>query len=293
MRSPTPVSAAWHPGDPPGRRQFLHLPADRPVALDGGGQLRDVTIAYETWGSSTPTALERHPRLPRLDRRQPRRRPDRPRPPDAGLVGGHGRARPAPLDTDRYFVVCANVLGGCQGTTGPSSIDPTTGRPYGPRFPVVTIRDMVRNQAALADHLGVARWLTRDRRLDGRHAGARVGDHVPRPGALARSRSPRAREATAQQIAWSAVGRRAIRLDPGWRGGDYYDAEPGDGPARGPGRRPHARPGHVPLRRRVHRPVRARAGRSRRRRFELWQRFEVERYLDYHGDKLVRRFDAN
>ena len=97
-----------------------------------------------------------------------------------GLVGP-GLA----IDTDRWFVVCANVLGGCQGSTGPASIDPATGRPYGPRFPVVTVRDMVRTQAALADALGIGRWLTRGRRVDGRHAGAGVGHHVPPPGALA------------------------------------------------------------------------------------------------------------
>ena len=101
-------------------------------------------------------------------------------------------------------------------------------------------------------------------------------------------------QATAQQIAWGAIGRRAIALDPRWRGGDYYDAAPGDGPDDGLGDRPHGRPGHVPQRQRVHRPVRPRPHRSRHGdTFGLWQQFEVERYLEHHGDKLARRFDAN
>ena len=90
-----------------------------------------------------------------------------------------------PLDTDRLFVVCANLLGGCQGTTGPSSIDPGTGKPYGLRFPLCTVRDLVAVHRRLLEHLGVERPLRGDRRLGGRHAGAAVVDRPPR-----RARAP-------------------------------------------------------------------------------------------------------
>ena len=92
------------------------------------------------------------------------------------IVVGPGK----PIDTDRYFVICANVLGGCMGTTGPSDIDPATGQPYGLKFPVVTIRDMVRAQAMLLDALGIEQAALRARRLDGRHAGAAMGGRLPR-----------------------------------------------------------------------------------------------------------------
>ena len=230
--APTPVSAAWHPGDPPGRRQFVHLPADRPFALDGGGP-----------------APRRHHRLRDLGRSSTPRPPTpswcatpgpatatspaRSAPATRRRVGGRAWSGPGcPIDTDRYFVVCANVLGGCQGTTGPASIDPATGRPYGPPFPVVTIRDMVRAQAALADHLGVRAWLSV---IGGSMGGMQALEWGITYPDRVRSIIPIATcaQATAQQIAWSAVGRRAVRLDPGLRGGDYYDAEPGDGPDEG------------------------------------------------------------
>ncbi len=196
------------------------------------------------------------------------------------------------LDTDRYFVVCSNVLGGCQGSTGPTSIDPATGTEYGPRFPVVTIRDMVRAQARLATHLGVPAWLSV---IGGSMGGMQVLEWGITFPDRVRSLIPVATtaQATAQQIAWNAVGRRAVRLDPGFRGGDYYDAGPGEGPHEGMA---IARMlAQVTFRSddvftdRFGRELADRDGGG----FELWQRFEVERYLDYHGDKLVRRFDAN
>ena len=196
------------------------------------------------------------------------------------------------LDTDRHFVVCANVLGGCQGTTGPSSIDPSTDQPFGPRFPVITIRDMVRNQAALANHLGVRQWLCV---IGGSMGGMQVLEWGITYPERVRSLIPVATcaQATAQQIAWNAVARRAVRLDPGFRGGDYYDAEPGDGPDEGLA---VARMlAQITFRSddvftdRFGRQLADRDGGG----FSLWQRFEVERYLDHHGGKLVRRFDAN
>jgi homoserine O-acetyltransferase len=200
-----------------------------------------------------------------------------------------------PIDTDRWFVVCSNVLGGCQGTTGPASPHPSDGKPYGSRFPVVTIRDMVRAQARLADHLGVDRWASI---IGGSLGGFQVLEWAITYPNRVRSIMPIATtaQATAQQIAWGAIGRRAIRLDPKWRGGDYYDAEPGDGPWEGLAiarmiAQVTFRSDNV-FTDRFGRELAAgdphpEAG------FDLWQRFEVERYLDHHGDKLVRRFDAN
>ena len=289
--TPYPVSGAWRPGDDPGRRRFLTIAADRPFALDHGGRLHDVAIAYETWGELDATGsnavLVCHAWTG-----------------DSHLAGPAGRGHPTPgwwegvvgpalpIDTERHFVVCANVLGGCQGSTGPASIDPDTGRPYGSAFPMITIRDMVRAQARLADHLGVERWLSV---LGGSMGGMQVLEWAITYPERVQSIVPIATcaQATAQQIAWGAIGRRAIRLDPRWRGGDYYEASPGDGPHEG-----------LAIARMVaqvtFRSDNAFSDRFGRELAEhdhdepgLWQRFEVERYLDHHGVKLVRRFDAN
>ena len=139
-----------------------------------------------------------------------------------GRVVGPG----APIDTDRYFVVCPNVLGGCQGTTGPSSWAPER-RPYGSRFPVVTVKDQVAVERALAAELGIETWYAVDRRLDGRHAGPAMGcrpsqTDVERAVVVATGAA-----ASAEQIALCFVQNQAIRLDPDFHGGDYYDAERG------------------------------------------------------------------
>ena len=280
------------PGDPVGHRQFLDF--TRPFALDGGVTLDEVTVAYETWG----TLDDDHSNAILLCHAWTG---------DSHAVGPMGHGHPSAgwwedavgpglaIDTDRWFVVCANVLGGCQGSTGPASPHPIDGKPYGSRFPVVTIRDMVRAQVRLADHLVDPRMAFGDRRIDGRHAGPRVGDHLS---ASSRARSCRSRtcaQATAQQIAWGAIGRRAIRMDPNWRGGDYYDA---DDERRSVGGLSVARMvAQVTFRSdnvftdRFGRELAD--GATLRDSLDLWQRFEVERYLDHHGEKLVRRFDAN
>ncbi|MFZ4720995.1 MAG: homoserine O-acetyltransferase MetX [Ilumatobacteraceae bacterium] len=286
-----PATGAWMPGQPAGERRFHTL--DRPLALDGGATLHPVTMAYETWGrladDGSNAVLVCHAWTG-----------------DSHAASAVGAGDSAPgwwegmigpglaIDTDRWFVVCTNVLGGCQGTTGPSSPHPEDGRPYGSRFPVITIRDMVRAQARLADHLGVRRWASV---VGGSMGGMqvlewaitfpdRVGSIVP---------IATCAQATAQQIAWGAIGRRAIRMDPRWNGGDYYDAPDGEGPSEG-----------LSVARMVAQ-VTFRSdnvftdrfgreladGATLKDSLDLWQRFEVERYLDYHGDKLVRRFDTN
>ena len=293
MTAGLPVTGAWRPGDPTGERQFFAFPHDRPFALDTGVALHDVTLAYETWGRLDATAgnaiLLCHAWTG-----------------DSHAAGPQGRGHPAggwwddligpgkPLDTDRWYVVCANVLGGCQGSTGPASSHPVDGLPYGSRFPVVTIRDMVRAQARLANHLGIDTWHSV---IGGSMGGMQVLEWAITFPQRVRSIVPIATcaQATAQQIAWGAIGRRAIRLDPNWRGGDYYDALPGEGPTEG-----------LAVARMVAQ-VTFRSdnvftdrfgreladGSELSGRLDLWQRFEVERYLDHHGDKLIRRFDTN
>ncbi len=285
------MTGAWREGDPPGRRQFITIATERPFALDSGATLTDVVVAYETWGaldaSASNAILLCHAWTG-----------------DSHAAGPAGRGHPTPgwwegligpglaIDTDRWFVVCANVLGGCQGSTGPASAHPVDGRPYGSRFPVVTIRDMVRVQARLADHLGIDVWHSV---IGGSMGGMQVLEWgITYPGRV-RSLVPIATctHATAQQIAWGAIGRRAIRLDPLWRGGDYYDAEEG--------------PWHGLAVARMVAQVTFRSDNVFTDRFgreladetppmdtfDLWRRFEVERYLDHHGSKLIRRFDAN
>ncbi|HEV2766239.1 MAG TPA: homoserine O-acetyltransferase [Acidimicrobiales bacterium] len=291
MPAALPATGAWRPGDPPGRRRFAALATDRPFVLEGGGQLRDISVAYETWGELAPdggnAVLVCHALTG-----------------DAHAAGGIGPGHPTPgwwdgligpgkaLDTDRWFVVCANVLGGCQGTTGPASPRPRSdGRPYGSTFPVVSVRDMVRTQTAVARDLGVPRWLS----VVG---GSMGGMQVLEWGVMFPERVcslvpiATAAAASAQQIAYGSAGRKAIGLDPRWRGGDYYDAEPGDGPTEGLAiARSIAqityRSDDVFTDRFGREVVESLDG------FSLWQRFQVERYIEYHGAKLARRFDAN
>ncbi len=285
-----PVTGAWRPGDPVGGRSFTTVGGGRALALEGGESLSDIEVAYETWGELSPTgdnailichALtgDSHAHGSSGDGHATEGWWN-------GVIGPGGG-----INTDRHFVVCVNSLGGCQGTTGPSSVDPATNRPYGSTFPTVTTRDIVRSQAAVADHLGIDCWLAVvGGSMGGMQAlewGVMYPDRVQSIAPIATTLA-----AGAQQVAWSAVGRTALALDPRFRGGDYYEAEPGDGPFAGLA---------------IARSVAQITYRSNevfddrfsrnlvnpRALFGLWDRFQVESYLDYHGEKLVRRFDAN
>ena len=297
---PPPATGAWRPGDPPGRRQFVTLfaPPGVPLELELGGSLAPVVVAYETWGeldrARTNAVLIAHALTG-----------------DCHAAGPAGPGHRYPgwwdhsigpgrhIDTDRWFVVCPNVLGGCQGTTGPSS-DAPDGKPYGSRFPTITIRDQVAVEAALADALGIERWAAA---VGGSMGGMRalewaVGypDRLERAVVVACGAA-----ASAEQIALCSVQNEAIRADPAFRGGDYHDAGPGQGPHRGMGiarrighlsyrsepelaarfgRAPQ--PGEDPLSV-AEAPQPAAGGRGR---------YAVESYLDHHADKLARRFDA-
>ena len=283
-----PVTGAWQAGHPAGDRQFVTVTDTGPFALEWGGSLAEVRVAYETWGELDPQGSNAVLVCHALTGDSHAAGDSGPSHPTAGWWSeliGPGRA----LDTDRYFVVCSNVLGGCQGTTGPADLDPAGGRRYGPRFPVVTVRDMVRVQARLADHLGIGRWLAV---IGGSMGGMQVLEWAVMYPQRVRSILPLATcaAASAQQIAWSAVQRLAIASDPGWFDGDYYDKP--EGPWMG-----------LAVARQIAQ-VTYRSGESFERRFgrqmydpagafDLWGRFQMESYLDHHGQKLVRRFDAN
>jgi homoserine O-acetyltransferase len=284
---PPPATGAWRAGDPPGQRQFVTLFDGEPLRLEMGGTLSPVVVAYETWGelnrSKSNGVLVAHA----LTGDSHAAGPAGPGHRYAGWWDhsiGPGKA----IDTDRWFVVCPNVLGGCQGTTGPSSIAPD-GRPYGSRFPTITIRDQVVVEAALADALGIERWAAV---IGGSMGGMRalewaVGypDRLERAVVVACGAA-----ASAEQIGLCAVQNEAIRSDPAWRGGDYYGAGPGEGPHRGMGLA--RRIGHLSYRSEPE--LAARFGRSPQPGEDAFRegRYAVESYLDHHADKLARRFDA-
>ena len=202
MEQQLPVTGAWRPGDPEGRRKFLTFASERPFALDGGEVLTEVTIAYETWGTLAEDAsnavLVCHA-WTGDSHAAGRAGPGHPTEGWWDAMIGPGR----PIDTDRWFVVCANVLGGCQGSTGPASVGPD-GHPYGPRFPVITIRDMVRVQARLQAHLGVERWASV---VGGSMGGMQVLEWAATYPRRVASIVPIATclHSTAQQIAWGMI----------------------------------------------------------------------------------------
>jgi homoserine O-acetyltransferase len=280
-----PVTGAWREGDPVGRRQWITLPA--PLALEAGGELPGVRLAYETWGTLAPdgsnAVLVLHAATGDSHVTGPAE-PGHPTPGWWGDLIGAGKA----LDPARWFVVAPNVIGGCQGSTGPSSIAPD-GQWWGSRFPLVTPRDTVTAETVLADALGVQRWACV---IGGSMGGMRALEWaVTAPDRVERLMVLAAPAVTsAEQIAWAACQLAAIRADPGWRGGDYYDAAPGAGP--------HA--GLAVARRMAHLSYRSpfelatRFGREPQPGEDPFDggRYAVESYLDHHGAKLLRRFDA-
>lgn len=195
-----------------------------------------------------------------------------------------------PIDTHRFFVVSSNNLGGCSGSTGPSSINPATGKPYGPDFPIVTVTDWVRTQAKLSDHLGINQWA------------AVVGGSLGGMQALQWSITfpdrlqhclviASAPKLNAQNIGFNDVARQAIRTDPDFHNGNYYNEH--TSPARG--MRVARMVGHITY---LSEDMMAlKFGRNLRKKskfdYEFTPEFEVESYLRYQGDRFVNRFDAN
>ncbi|MGC5345542.1 homoserine O-acetyltransferase MetX [Streptomyces sp. DT24] len=282
---PVPATGGHRDGDPPGRRSWA--PLGRPLPLECGDTLPGVRMAYETWGRPDPDGANAVLVLHALTGDSHAAGPAGPGHPTAGwwdALIGPGKA----LDTDRWFVVAPNVLGGCQGTTGPSSPHPDGAR-WGSRFPRLTVRDQVAAEAGLADALGIGRWAAV---IGGSMGGMRALEWaVSRPertGALAVLATTAA--ASAEQIAWGSLQISAIRADPGWRGGDYHEAPPGEGPHRGLGLA--RRIAHVTYRSEQELETRF-GGRPQPGEHPCrGGRYGVESYLDHHAAKLVRRFDA-
>ena len=277
-------TGAWREGSSPGSRHFADIGSLR---FEAGGALPAVRIAYETWGTlnaardnailvehaltgdshvSGPAAAG-HPTPGWWD----------------GLIGSG-----CPLDTDHWFVIASNVIGGCQGTTGPSSQAPD-GRPWGSRFPFVTVRDQVAAEVALADHLGISVWAAV---LGGSMGGMRAmewaathPERVRRCIVLACSAY-----ATAEQIAWCQPQVLAIRQDPDFAGGDYYGRPRGPDLGLGLARRI----AQVTYRSEPELDTRfGRQAQGGEQPLGGGGRYAVESYLDHQADKLAARFDAN
>jgi homoserine O-acetyltransferase len=284
--------------------QYLDLP--HPVQLDSGRWLHPVRIAYETYGTLSPQrdnvilvchALSGDAHAAGISNEAAGTRDGFRAEERDGAAGkalgwwdgmiGPGKA----FDTERYFVVSTNLLGGCRGTTGPSSVDPSTGRPYGSDFPVITVADMVRTERAFLDELGIERLaLVAGGSLGGMQAfewAIRYPDQVDAIVAIASTHAIHP-----QGLAWNAIARESIMRDPNWRGGHYYGAE--DAPNAGMG---VARMiGHITY---LSAPgLEDKFGRRLQFaddiRYTITDpEFEVESYLRHQADSFVKRFDAN
>ncbi|MEY4321922.1 MAG: hypothetical protein RL167_650 [Actinomycetota bacterium] len=281
-----PASGAWRDGDPAGERQFAPLSN---LKLESGRVLASARIAFETWGElnheHTNAVLILHALTG-----------------DSHATGAAGKAHPTEgwwreiigpglaIDTDKYFVVAPNILGGCQGSTGPSSLD-ANGREYGPLFPYLTIRDQMHAQHEFAHTIGIKKWFAIiGGSMGGMHALEWAISHPDEVARVAIIAAPAI--SSADQIALNSVQVEAIMTDPQFKNGYYYDEKPGDGPHRG-----------LALARRMA-LLNYRSSNELNQRFERsWQssvsplggggRFAVESYLDFHGNKFTRRFDAN
>lgn len=256
------------------------------LVLRSGEQLSQVTLAYETYGKLNDDRSNAILICHALSG-------------DAHAAGWHqGDDKPGwwddmigpgkAFDTNLYYVICSNVIGGCRGSMGPSSINPATGKPYGIDFPLITIQDMVNAQVRLIDHLGIQRLLSvAGGSMGGMQVLAWLIDHADRvvsaiPIATALRHTP-------QQIAFNEVGRQAIIADKEWRNGNYYE---GTGPVKGLGLARMI--GHITYM--SDRSMAEKFGRQRKRTvnpFTFTGEYEVGHYLQYRGDSFVRRFDAN
>jgi homoserine O-acetyltransferase len=281
--APDRVREADHP-----QSLVVRFGPDQPLKLDAGVSLTPFQVAYQTYGTlnaaRSNTVLVCHALTG--DQHVFNRHPVTDKPGWWETMIGPGK----PIDTERYFVVCANVLGACMGTTGPASTHPVTGMPWGLDFPVITIRDMVRAQAMLLDHLGIDMVFAV---VGGSMGGMQVlqwAASYPKRVFAALPIACATRH-SAQNIAFHEVGRQAVMADPDWRAGRYY-AE-GANPRRGLA---VARMGaHITylsdaaLHRKFGRKFQDRANPT----FSFDADFEVESYLRHQGSSFVERFDAN
>ncbi|KIP53212.1 homoserine O-acetyltransferase MetX [Leucobacter komagatae] len=281
-----PISGGWRDGDPVGNREFLSIGA---ITTEAGEELSNVRIAYEMFGELNAARDNAILVFHALTG-------------DSHLVGAAGAGHPTDgwwseivgpgraLDTDRYCIIAPNVLGGCQGSTGPGSLAPDHSE-WGARFPYLTIRDQVAAATRFADALGVDRFAAViGGSMGGMHALEWGIMNPERTARLAVIAAPPV--TTADQIGLNLVQLEAIRSDPAYHGGDYYDSPDGIGPHHGLATARRL----ALLNYRSNTELDERFGRS-------WQsavsplggggRFAVESYLDFHGNKFTRRFDAN
>ncbi len=270
------------------KKYFTFAEPPNEMMLDSGRRLGPITIAYETLGALNAKKNNVILVLHALTG-------------DSHVAGHYSENDAKPgwwdnmvgpgkgIDTDKYFVICSNVLGGCMGSTGPASINPETGKPYGLDFPLVTIGDMVRAQKALLDHLGIQRILSM---TGGSMGGMQVLQWCVQYPEMVQSAIPLATTLrhSALAIAFNEVARQAIIADPNWNNGNYYD-----GPQPNLGLSVARMIGHITylsdeaMRRKFGRRLQDREDFS----FNFDGDFQVESYLRYQGAKFVERFDAN
>jgi homoserine O-acetyltransferase/O-succinyltransferase len=264
---------------------FGHTPGDM-LELESGRQFGPVTLAYETYGEldrgKSNAILIEHTLTS-----------------DAHAAGYHqGHKRPGwwddmigpgkAFDTRKYFVICSNVLGGCKGSSGPSSINPQTGKPFALDFPVITVSDMVKAQKRLVDHLGIQQLLCVSGGSMGGMQALQWAASYPEkvrcviPIATSWKQSP-------QQLAFAEVGRQAIMKDPNWNNGNYYKkSRPGNGLAVA------RMMGHITYMSEISMEEKfSRKLKNGDYSFSFNVDFEVESYLNYNGTAFVKRFDAN
>jgi homoserine O-acetyltransferase len=269
--------------------QTFTFAEDEPFQLESGAALQPVTLAYETYGQLNAERSNAVLILHALSG-------------SAHAAGYHNKDDKKPgwwddsigpgkaFDTDRFFVICSNVIGSCYGSSGPMSINPLTNEPYGLNFPVVTIGDMVRAQLQLIDHLGIDQLLCV---AGGSMGGMQALEWTARHPQRVKAAIPLATTArhSPMLIAFSEVGRQAIYADPAWNGGDYYgqDQKPDAGLAVA------RMVGHITYlsEQAMHAKFGRRLQTLERYGYEFQTEFAVESYLKYNGNNFTRRFDAN
>ena len=291
-----------------GAVETQHLQLPEPLPLDCGRELSGVRVAYETYGALSPArdnvilvchalsgdahAAGFSPTPTEESTRDGFGAEDRDGTASRGLGWWDGMIGPGKaFDTDHYFVVSANLLGGCKGTTGPSSIDPATGAPYGSDFPVVTVADMVRTERAFLHELGIDRLAAvAGGSLGGMQALEWAVSHPDDVDAIVAIASTHALHP--QGVAWNAIAREAIRRDPAWQDGHYHQTaqKPDDGMSVA------RMVGHVTYLSGV--ALEDKFGRrlqdSDHVRYTITEpEFEIESYLDHQAESFVKRFDAN
>ncbi len=266
---------------------FAHPPDE--LILESGEKLGPVTLAYETYGKLNKDKSNAILILHALSG-------------DAHVAGYHSKRDRKPgwwdnmvgpgkaFDTDKFFIICSNVIGGCKGSTGPSSINPKTGKPYALDFPIITIKDMVNAQKHLIDHLGIKKLLSL---AGGSMGGMQVLQWTVSYPEMCLSAIPIATAPylSAQAIAFDEVGRQAIISDPNWQNGNYYGT--GKFPAKGLA---IARMiGHITYlsEESMHRKFGRKLQDREKYSYKFLTDFQVESYLHHQGDKFVHRFDAN